>query len=789
MSYEILSKKEIALDTAQFLIRCPHVARSFRPGQFIMLKHNATTAERIPLSVTDYSVTDGTITTVVVAVGRTSREIVRNYNTGDCFFSVLGPLGTPVEPEELPGVFVAIGGGFGAGALYPIVKGFKEKGNRVVGVVGARTGSLLVFEKELAALCDSFLVTTEDGSRGLKGLATDGMKKVIADENVALVMCIGPVPMMRAVAELTRPLRIKTLASINPIMVDGTGMCGGCRVTVEGRPRFTCFEGPEFDAHKVDFDDLLLRLQTYKEQEQVAKDFAEEAKCETDLTLHLMEKFSQIELASPPAYTAEAPRIPAGISLPVPKRQRLKLPRQPVPHQVPEARIQNFAEVMASFDADLAVAESFRCIECKDSPCVRGCPVNIDIPAFIKCVREGKFDEAYGTIIRDNLFPAICGRVCPQEEQCEAVCTIGKRVPPVAIGRLERFVADYVRCRNASVPLIPRAPFNGKSVAVIGSGPAGLSCAFELAVRGYRVVIYEALHKPGGVLSYGIPAFRLPREIVTYEIDRLKELGVEIVVDHLIGRTLSVEELRAQFDALFIGTGAGHPVMLNLPGENLKGVYSANEFLIRINLMHAHEFPICPTPVLIGTKVAVIGAGNTAVDAARVALRLGAKNVFLVYRRGRTDMPARREEVENAEEEGVQLLEFSAPVEFQGDQSGFVKTIVCTRMQYYGEPDPTDMQKRRPVREVAGTRFELAVDTVINALGFVVNPLIPQTTPGLRTGRKNIILADESGRTSLDRVYAGGDATVGGATVISALGQGKRAAQAIHSMISGNSIE
>jgi glutamate synthase (NADPH/NADH) small chain len=303
------------------------------------------------------------------------------------------------------------------------------------------------------------------------------------------------------------------------------------------------------------------------------------------------------------------------------------------------------------------------------------------------------------------------------------------------------------------------------------------------------VITYEALHKPGGVLSYGIPSFRLPREIVAYEIDRLKELGVEIAVDHLIGRTLSVQELRARFDALFIGTGAGHPVMLNLPGDNLKGVYSANEFLMRINLMHAHEFPINPTPVRIGKKVVVIGAGNTAMDAARVALRLGARNVYVVYRRSQMDMPARREEVENAEEEGAQFLEFTAPVEFRGDPSGCVKSMVCTRMEYYGEPDPADKQKRRLVRAIAGSCFELAVDTVINALGFVVNPLIPQTTPGLRTGRKNIILADEFGRTSLDRVYAGGDATIGGATVISALGQGKRAAQAIHSMLSANSGE
>jgi glutamate synthase (NADPH/NADH) small chain len=788
MVYEILSKNEIAPNTVVFRVHCPHVARSFRPGQFLILKHNASTAERIPLSVADFSPDEGTLTLVVMAVGRTSTEIVQNYGVGDTFFSILGPLGISVGIEKLSGAFLAVGGGFGAGALLPIARAFKRAGNRVLGVVGARTESLLVFEKELSSLCDKFVVTTNDGSKGIKGLVTDGIGRLTQHEEVGLVMCIGPVAMMRAVAELTRPLGIHTLASINPIMVDGTGMCGGCRVTVGGKPRFTCFEGPKFDAHQVDFDDLISRIDAYKYHEKRAADFGGNSKCESDLALDLLEKVTGSPENCPVRYTSEEPVLPEGISLPVPMKQRMKVPRQPVPHQAPEERVHNFAEVMASFVPELAVSEAYRCIECKDAPCIQGCPVGIDIKSFIRRVREERFEDAYRIITRDNLFPAICGRVCPQEDQCEAVCTAGKKVLPVAIGRLERFVADYVRMQDLPAPLPVRAPSNGKSVAVIGSGPSGLSCSFELAVRGYRVVLYEALHKPGGVLSYGIPTFRLPREVVSYEVDRLRELGVEILVDHLIGRTLTLEELLAGFDAVFIGTGAGHPVMLNLPGELLKGVYTANEFLIRINLMHANEFPQHPTPVHLGENVAVIGAGNTAMDAARVSLRLGAKNVYLVYRRGRQDMPARREEVENAAEEGVQFLEFSVPVEFRGDERNFVKEMVCAKTEYFGEPDPTDSQKRRFVREIPGSRFQLKVDTVINALGFVVNPLIPQTSPGLKTGRKNIIVADESGRTSMDRVFAGGDAITGGSTVISALGQGKRAAQAVHSMLAGDPL-
>jgi glutamate synthase (NADPH/NADH) small chain len=782
MPYRIASRVEIAPHTVRLEVAAPHIARSFRPGQFVMLKHISTTAERIPLSVADVDLDAGTLTLVVMAVGRTSADVVEDYREGDYFHSLLGPLGRPIAIELLQGALVVVGGGFGAAALHPIARAFAAAGTRTVGIVGARTRARLVYRRELAEACDRLLVMTDDGTAGTRGFVTDALERVLAEEKVAKVLSIGPVAMMRAVAEATRPLGIPTLASINPIMVDGTGMCGGCRVTVGGAPRFTCFDGPEFDAHEVDFDDLVQRLEAYRSQEQQAARQRESSRCETDRLLDLFEVVQDARRAQP-AYPRREPQVPAGIAFPVPMKHRMKIPRQLAAEQEPAVRIHNFAEVSAGLDPDLALVEASRCIECKDAPCVSGCPVGIDIPEFVRHVRDGDLARAYRVILHDNLFPAICGRVCPQEEQCEARCTIGKKVPPVAIGRLERFVADTMM-RTGAGPLPPSARPNGFRVAIVGSGPAGLSCAHELAVRGYRVTIYEALHLPGGVLSYGIPPFRLPREVVACEIDRLRQLGVELRTDHLIGRTLSLEELQAGFDAVFIGTGAGNPTMLNVPGENLKGIYSANEFLIRVNLMHADDFPAYGTPVSVGRRVAVIGGGNTAMDSARVALRLGARSVSVVYRRGREEMPARREEICHASEEGIEFLDFTLPVEFLADENGFVKTMSCVRTESHGEADPSDPQGRRPVREVPGSRFKLDVETVVNAVGFVVNPLLAQTAPGLRTGRKNVILADGEGQTSIDGVFAGGDAIVGGATVISALGQGKRSALAIHARLS-----
>lgn len=454
----------------------------------------------------------------------------------------------------------------------------------------------------------------------------------------------------------------------------------------------------------------------------------------------------------------------------------------PIPKQSPEVRIRNFNEVALGYNEEQALAEANRCLQCKNAPCVKGCPVEIEIPVFIKLIREGNFEAAIKKIKEKNSLPAICGRVCPQEEQCQKYCTLGKAGDPVSIGRLERFVADWERERGFNIPEISAS--TGKAVAVVGSGPAGLTVAADLAKLGHKVVIFEALHLPGGVLMYGIPEFRLPKVIVQAEVDYIKKLGVEIRLNHLIGRTYTIPELlKRGFDAVFIGTGAGLPQFLNVPGENLSGIYSANEFLIRVNLMKAYLFPEYDTPIKVGREVAVIGAGNVAMDAARSALRLGAEQVRIVYRRSREEMPARKEEIENAEEEGVQFQFLTTPVRFIGDEKGWVKQMECIRMEL-GSPDESG--RRRPV-PVKGSEFTMDIDTVIIAIGRTPNPIIQRTTEGLAVTQWGTIVTDENGKTSIEGVYAGGDIVTGEATVISAMGAGKRAAKAIHEYLMSKS--
>ncbi|MEM2104348.1 MAG: NADPH-dependent glutamate synthase [Candidatus Bathyarchaeia archaeon] len=446
-----------------------------------------------------------------------------------------------------------------------------------------------------------------------------------------------------------------------------------------------------------------------------------------------------------------------------------------MPKQDPKVRVKNFNEVALGYTEEQALAEADRCLQCKKAACVTGCPVEIDIPAFIKFIKERNYAEAIKKIKEKNSLPAICGRVCPQEEQCQQQCALGKVGDPVSIGRLERFVADWERERGFNVPDI--SPSTGRKVAVIGAGPAGLTVAADLAKLGHEVVIFEALHLSGGVLVYGIPEFRLPKSIVQAEVDYIKKLGVQIRTNHLIGRTYTIPELlKRGFDAVFIGTGAGLPQFLGVPGENLGGIYSANEFLIRVNLMKAYKFPEYDTPIKVGRKVAVIGAGNVAMDSARSALRLGAEEVSIVYRRSREEMPARKEEIENAEEEGVRFQFLTTPTRFIGDDKGWVKQMECIRMEL-GPPDESG--RRRPV-PVKGSEFLMDIDTVVIAIGRTPNPIIQITTEGLGVTKWGTIVADENGKTNIEGVYAGGDIVTGEATVISAMGAGKRAAKAIH---------
>jgi glutamate synthase (NADPH/NADH) small chain len=451
--------------------------------------------------------------------------------------------------------------------------------------------------------------------------------------------------------------------------------------------------------------------------------------------------------------------------------------KTPMPHVDPAVRRHSFGEVTVGYSIELARQEAARCIECKNTPCIAGCPVEINIPSFIRQVAAGDFDGAFQTLSAKNLLPAVCGRVCPQEDQCEKECTLGVRFEPVAIGRLERFVADYAALMQLSETAAPAAP-SGRKVAIVGSGPSGLTAAADLAKLGHSVTIFEALHKPGGVLMYGIPEFRLPKTIVEREIDKLRGLGVEIKTNHVIGRTFTIDELFNElgFDALFIGTGAGLPHFPSIPGVNLIGVYSANEYLTRSNLMKAYRFPEHDTPIVRGKNVAVIGGGNTARDSVRTALRLGAAHAYLIYRRSRDEMPARAEEVEHAEEEGVEIVLLAAPTELLGNEKSRVRAIRCVRMEL-GEPDKSG---RRSPMPIAGSEFDLEVDTVVFAVGQGANPLIRSTTPDLPVTKWGYIVADpETGETQKPGVFAGGDIVTGGATVISAMGAGRRAARAI----------
>ena len=449
--------------------------------------------------------------------------------------------------------------------------------------------------------------------------------------------------------------------------------------------------------------------------------------------------------------------------------------KHPMEEQQPQERVKNFNEVPYGYSIDTAVAEAERCLECKKAPCRQGCPVEVDIPGFISRIKERKFSEGIANLKEKNNLPAICGRVCPQESQCEAFCVRTKKGESVAIGRLERFLADWQLENGVDVPELPKS--SGKKVAVVGAGPAGLTCAGDLARLGHDVTMFEAFHTPGGVLVYGIPQFRLPKETVAKEVDYIKSLGVKLETNMVIGKTITVDELFDEqgFDAVFIGTGAGLPTFLGIPGENMLGVYSANEFLTRVNLMKAYKFPEFDTPIHVGKNVAVVGAGNVAMDSARTALRLGAENVYIVYRRSDKEMPAREEEIHHAGDEGVQFNLLTNPVEIFGDESGWVKGMKCEKMRLC-EPDESGRCRPEPIED---SSFVFEVDTVVVAVGQTPNPLVPQTTSGLKTGRRGTIDADEFGKTSRKGVWAGGDIVTGAATVINAMGAGKLAAKSI----------
>jgi len=726
--------------------------------------------ERIPLTVADFNVDRGTVTVVIQAVGKTTFEMM-TLREGDTILDFIGPLGLPSHIRQLQGTVVLVGGGLGVAPVYPQLRAYKQSGNRTISVVGFRSRDLVFWEDQFREFSDELIVTTDDGSYGRKGFVTHALADVLSREkDVAEVVAIGPIPMMKACCEVTRPYGISTIVSLNSIMVDGTGMCGSCRVTVGGKMKFACVDGADFNGHLVNFDELSLRQKRFEREEKEALDrFRAESARLAGMKAAPERNGKVVSTCLLPEPIAEppGPRVPKNLKTIPPERA-------PMPQQPPEERIHNFNEVALGLDLDGALHEAERCLRCKKPRCIPGCPVGIDIPGFISALAHKDIKRSYQILKSANTLPAVCGRVCPQESQCEITCVVGAKYKPVAIGRLERFVADAGMGRGWDEP--PQIQGTQKKAAIIGSGPAGLACAGDLARNGVAVTIFEALHVAGGVLKYGIPEFRLPDIIIDAEIDNLKKLGVEIRLDTVIGKLFTIPQLMSEmgYETVFVGTGAGSPKFAGIPGEAFNGVFSANEFLTRVNLMRGHKQPIYDTPVGMGKRVAVVGAGNTAMDSLRVSKRMGAEQVTCVYRRSRRESPARVEELEHAIEEGIEFLWLTAPVEILGSSSGWVTGMRVQKMEL-GEPDSSG--RRRPV-PVEGSEYLLDVDTVIYALGTSANPIIAQTTPGLKTNKWGYIEVEErTGMTSIPGLFAGGDIVTGAATVILAMGAGRRAAR------------
>jgi len=771
--YRIVRRKQFGPVTFLWDVEAPLVARAARPGHFLMVRIDEH-GERIPLTVADYDAERGTVTVVIQAVGKTTRQMMA-LPEGATLLDFVGPLGVPSEIGN-PGKVVLVGGGLGVAPVFPQLRAFKEQGNHTIAIIGFRNRDLMFWHGRFERFSDELLVTTDDGSFGQKGLVTHALERVLRDnDDVKEVVAIGPLVMMRAVAETTRSRGIRTMVSLNSIMVDGTGMCGSCRVNIDGEMRLACVEGPDFDGHKVDFDELMHRQKRFEREEQEAMQrYRRESAVVAALPL-TGEVLASVE---------EDPLAPVPEPMPPlpPEDRKVKTIRTIAPLRTPMAerpaaeRARNFEEVNLGYSLDDALSEADRCLRCKKPRCVPGCPVGIDIPAFIDAVGHRELKKAYQILKASNALPAVCGRVCPQESQCEAPCVVGRKLEPVAVGRLERFVADFAARRGWDAP--PTAPSTGKKVAIVGSGPAGLSCASDLIKHGIEVTVFEALHVAGGVLKYGIPQFRLPDEIIDVEVDALRSQGVKFELDAVVGKLFTIPQMMGEmgFDAVFIGTGAGSPRFMNIPGESCNGVFSANEFLTRVNLMRGYRQPLYDTPVGMGRRVAVIGAGNTAMDAARVAVRIGAEEVSVVYRRSERESPARLEELHHAKDEGVNFRWLTNPVRVLGNDEGWVRGMECIHMEL-GEPDESG--RRRPI-PIPGTEETLDVDTVICALGTSANPVIAQTTPGLQVNRWGYMEVDEkTGMTNLPGVFAGGDIVTGAATVILAMGAGRTAASGV----------
>lgn len=762
---KILSKQQLSDKVFKLEVEAPLIARSRRAGHFVIVRVGDK-GERMPLTIADADPVRGTITLVVQEVGLSSNRLCA-LAVGDSITDVVGPLGQATHIEQF-GTVVCAGGGVGVAPMLPIVRALKAAGNRVITVLAARTKELIILEDEMRASSDEVVIMTDDGSYGRKGLVTAGVEEIINREHVDKCFAIGPAIMMKFVCDLTRRYGIPTDVSLNTIMVDGTGMCGACRVTVGGKTRFVCVDGPEFDGHEVDFDEMLKRMGAFRDIER--KDM--------DKLSHTSEEIREAMLRNDDDRTAPWREELRKAMKP---KERMSLERVKMEELDPAYRSHNHEEVNRGLTLRQAMAEARRCLDCANPSCMTGCPVAIHIPSFIKNIERGEITEAARVLKLTSALPAVCGRVCPQEKQCEAHCIYAEKLgkPAVAIGYLERFAADYEREHGkGEAPSV--APANGIKVAVVGSGPAGLTFASDMAKRGYDVTVFEALHEIGGVLKYGIPEFRLPNSIVDHEVSNLAAMGVKFVKDCIVGKTITIDQLKADgFSGFFVASGAGLPRFMGIPGENAINIMSSNEYLTRVNLMDAAN-PEADTPVTFGKRVVVIGGGNTAMDSVRTARRLGAERAIVVYRRSEAEMPARAEEVKHAKEEGVEFMTLHNPIEYISDEQGRVKQVVLQKMQL-GEPDESG--RRSPV-PIPGATETLDIDMAIVSVGVSPNPIIPNSVEGLEVSRRGTIVVGEDMQSSVPMLYAGGDIVRGGATVILAMGDGRRAAARMHEALS-----